>query len=253
MIFLYEYDYKYETGALYSALMNLPEVLRRDFEKMADTEKLYQRLSAWLLLEEAVRREYGLGNLKELDIRRTEKGKPWSAAYPRLQFNISHCDTACACVVSAEAVGIDVEKKFPYREALAGKVCHEEEWKYLMKLEAISDEECADNGHLNRAEFLRILWSAKESIVKMEGSGLGYGMGRLNLMPLLRMCGKDAPDILQAPDISCEGWLEGIGKLQLRVRRTERYTLAVCGNNVEKELHDGTGCFARGICRSDDM
>lgn len=236
MISVHEYDYKYETGTLYSALLDFPEILRGDFGKMANIEKLYQRISAWLLLERAVQKEYGLENLKALDIRRTEKGKPWSAAYPELQFNISHCDAACACAVSVEPVGIDVEKRFPYRETLAKKVCHAEEWDYLMRAEEAGAEGGTDHGYTNRAEFLRLLWSAKESIVKLEGSGLGYGMGRLNLMPLLRKCAADVSDIFRASDIRCEGWLDGIGELQLHIRRTEYYTMAICGNRVEDEI-----------------
>lgn len=236
MIFVHEYDYKYEAGMLHSVLLDFPEILRGDFGKMANMEKLYQRMSAWLLLERAVQKEYGLENLKALDIRRTGKGKPWSAAYPKLQFNISHCDAACACAVSAESVGIDVEKRFPYRETLAKKVCHAEEWNCLMRAGEADAEGGTDHGDTNRAEFLRLLWSAKESIVKLEGSGLGYGMGRLNLMPLLRKCAADALDIFQASDIRCEGWLDGIGELRLHIRRTEHYTLAICGSHVEDEI-----------------
>jgi 4'-phosphopantetheinyl transferase len=166
-----------------------------------------QRELAWKLLDAAVREEYGL-NLADLQIEREEKGKPYSKTHPELHFNISHCETACACMVSDQACGIDVERRFPYREALAKKVCHAREWEALQYVAA---EE--------REMQLRILWSLKESFVKRDGRGLGYGMDRIDLskrMPF-EMAGA-------APELS------------LWWKHTERFTLAVCAQQQRTDV-----------------
>ncbi len=138
-------------------------------------EKDRERIMAWSLLEYAVRMEWGY-SLKELDISRTEKGKPYSARYPEKRFNLSHCRVACACIVGHEECGIDVERKFPYRESLAKKVCHRDEWEILQIQ--------GQDGNL-RERQLQILWSLKEGYVKKDGRGLGYGMDRLSFAALM--------------------------------------------------------------------
>ena len=175
MIYYFQYEKENMTAYCENAILRMPELLRQEFGRISRPENRLEHLLAWSLLEKAVQTEYGIDSLEQMDICRTEKGKPYSRAYPELYFHLSHCESACAGSVSSGQVGIDVERKFPYRPSLAKKVCHEEEWKYLNSL----PEEGED-----RAEFLRILWSVKESLVKYEGSGLGYGVERLNVMPL---------------------------------------------------------------------
>lgn len=167
-------------------------------------KKRRERILAWMLLAWAVEYEFGKrmtdgghvppdqpelrrggqteysAVLSRLDICRTEHGKPYSASHPEIQFNISHCDTACACIVGDAEAGIDVERFFAYRENLARKVCHHQEAELIASM---TQEE--------RENQLRYLWSLKESFVKLDGRGLGYGMDRINLAPLLSSVQKE--------------------------------------------------------------
>ena len=133
-------------------------------------QKRRERLLAWLLFQKVI----GSERMKALNIQRTESGKPYSAADPEFHFNISHCENACACIISDAPCGVDVEKKFAVRENLIRKICHPEEYTILEKLEEKEKE-----------RQLRFLWSMKESFVKMDGRGLGYGIETVNLASLL--------------------------------------------------------------------
>lgn len=184
MIYICEYDGTIERQSLLEAAGRLPVELGLDYregvrdgrrtEKMTEVywKKYRERILAWLLLGHAVKAECGY-SLAQLGIVRTEQGKPCSGSHPEIQFNISHCETACACVVGLEKCGIDIERKFLFRESLAKKVCHESEWKHFVESED------------QRAVQLQILWSLKESYVKRDGRGLGYGMDRVSFAELM--------------------------------------------------------------------
>ena len=86
-----------------------------------------EHLSAWLLFLYALRTEYGMTELSSLQLAKHPHGKPYSVAHPELFFNLSHCKSACACVLADRPVGIDVERKLSYKEALMRRICTEEE------------------------------------------------------------------------------------------------------------------------------
>ncbi len=138
-----------------------------------------EQILARLLLQYAVRREYGINSLEELGIAVAEGGKPFSQSHPRLHFNISHCCSACACMLSENACGIDVEKKFAFRPALAARVTTPGE-KELFEDLSVGEKEY----------FLQTLWSMKESFVKCDGRGLRYGLEQVELAACLKewMC-----------------------------------------------------------------
>jgi phosphopantetheinyl transferase (holo-ACP synthase) len=178
-----------------------------------------------------------------------ERGKPYSAAHPEIRFNISHCETACACVIGEGELGIDIERKFSYRENLARKVCHPEEWKMLQTLD-----------EAQRSHQLHLLWSLKESFVKWQGQGLSYGMERVcfaEVLPLgitqrqeepmhftVTYSGKIEPcteaakrcaekvDEAGAYGISRAEALEIARQLHFLVKDASAYTLAVCAEQV---------------------
>lgn len=93
---------------------------------------------------------------------RTDLGKPYLADYPQIQFNLSHCRDCVACAVDDLPVGIDVEKRFPWKENLAKRICHPLEWELLMKMADGTD----------RAACLNLIWSRKESYLKCIGTGI---------------------------------------------------------------------------------
>ncbi|MDO4322671.1 MAG: 4'-phosphopantetheinyl transferase superfamily protein [Lachnospiraceae bacterium] len=210
MIYICEYDNLAEDRILQERLTTLLLQYKDTDLTGIRWQKLRQRLLARLLLDFALRSEYGL-TLPELDLRRGEKGKPYSGAHPEIHFNISHCSTACACITGNEQAGIDVERKFPYRENLARRICHPKEWEVLQALEPD-----------RRDEQLHFLWSLKESFVKWNGEGITYGMDRINLAKYLPV------RLLPGQSRRMGGFL---------LYHTDSFTLAAHAEKLPEEIH----------------
>ncbi|MBR4368527.1 MAG: 4'-phosphopantetheinyl transferase superfamily protein [Prevotella sp.] len=114
-------------------------------------------LSAYLLLQRALREEYGLSEVPPFCI--GEHGKPVLEGYPDIHFNLSHCREAVACVVSTHPVGIDIEMVDSFDEALLPTTMNEKEQQII--LESPHPE----------STFIRF-WTMKESLLKLTGEGI---------------------------------------------------------------------------------
>ena len=112
---------------------------------------------AYLLLIHALREEGVFSDMPEFFY--GEHQKPYLRNYPGWHFNFSHCKNAVCCVLSHEEVGVDIEEIKEYKESLAEYVCNEEEFKAL-------------NGSDNQADGFYKLWTQKEAVFKMLGSGI---------------------------------------------------------------------------------
>lgn len=110
---------------------------------------------SYLLLCQALQEQYGIQDKPSFVI--GEHGKPSLREYPHVHFNLSHCSHAIACVVSSSPVGIDVESTD--RRVSDALIRH-----------TMSPEEQA----LIRQEPLHFfrLWTQKEALVKLCGTGL---------------------------------------------------------------------------------
>ncbi|MGI6255934.1 MAG: 4'-phosphopantetheinyl transferase family protein [Acutalibacter sp.] len=137
-------------------------VVRYACEGLSRREELsHQRSLAQQLLRRALWEERGL-RLSDLRQERTPEGKPY---FPdcSIHFNLSHCHGMVCCALSAFPVGVDGEGPRPFREALARRACTQEELSWLLAQ--------PDHG----AAFLT-LWTLKESVMKLTGQGLAYGL-----------------------------------------------------------------------------
>lgn len=135
-----------------------------------------EHLSAWLLFLYALRAEYGITELSSLQLAKRPHGKPYSVAHPELFFNLSHCQSACACVLADRPVGIDAERKLSYKETLMRRICTEEE--QVLFADCQNDTE--------RADLLSVLWPMKESYVKRDGRGLSCRLDQVSCAAYLR-------------------------------------------------------------------
>ena len=116
-----------------------------------------QSAAAYLLLCDALRREYGM------DLRPTfaygPHGKPTLVELPHLHFSLSHCREAVCCAVSEQPIGIDVEMVGRYRPSLA---------RYTMNPRELEQIDASPQPDV---EFTR-LWTRKEAVVKRSGQGI---------------------------------------------------------------------------------
>ena len=111
----------------------------------------------YILLIHALREE---GIFKEMpEFSYNEHDKPFLKNYPGWHFNISHSKTAVCCALSREEIGVDIEEVGEYKESLAAYICNDKE------LESLHDSE-------NKANDFYKLWTRKEAVFKMIGSGI---------------------------------------------------------------------------------
>lgn len=117
--------------------------------------------AAYLLLCEALRKEYGI--MEKPVFEYGEHGKPFIIGHPEIHFNLSHCREAAICVVADRPVGVDIESIRPYKDTLV---------RYTMSDEEIT--RISQSQHPAR-EFIR-LWTMKEAVLKLSGEGIRNDM-----------------------------------------------------------------------------
>ena len=139
------------------ALSLLPSFRREQALRFRRESDRRQSVAAWLLLREACREELGLDEVPT--VAWTEKGKPYFPGMPGVHFNLSHCPEAAVCAMDSAPVGIDVEAVRPLDREVMEQVMSPREQAEIL---ADSAPETA---------FL-LLWTRKESLLKLTGEGL---------------------------------------------------------------------------------
>lgn len=87
------------------------------------------------------------------------RGKPYLSAHPDIHFNLSHSGSLAVCAVSTVAVGVDVETYHDHGHAVAKHCFTAQELAWLDEQE-------------NTASAFARLWTRKEALIKLTGSGL---------------------------------------------------------------------------------
>ena len=98
---------------------------------------------------------------QEIELVFGEKGKPHIANLSNVHFNISHSGNYVVCAVSAQELGIDVERVRKVNLRIAERFFSQPEIDDLMALD--EDE---------RMQYFITLWTIKESYLKAIGRGL---------------------------------------------------------------------------------
>ncbi len=114
-------------------------------------------LSAYLLLQRALREEYDISEVPPFCY--GEHGKPSLQGRSDIHFNLSHCREAVACVVGTHPVGIDIETPDCYNEALLPTTMNDREQQMILQSPQPA------------VTFTR-LWTMKESLLKLTGEGI---------------------------------------------------------------------------------
>ena len=129
-------------------------------------------LAAFLLLQEALEKEYGITQPPVFSF--GPHGKPFLRDYPHIHFNLSHCSCAALCVVSDAPVGCDVET---VEKALDMGLCNH-------CCSPAEREAVLASAHPEQA--FCTLWTRKEAFLKWTGEGLSDRL----------------PDLLSSPEAS---------------------------------------------------
>ena len=109
--------------------------------------------------------------IRELEtmLERTPEGKPYFPGYEGLHFNISHSGEYAACALGRIPVGMDLQKIQPLRHhRLIQKVMKEEEINRILLAK-------------DPRRVFAVIWTEKESFLKLKGSGI---RGDIRHLPL---------------------------------------------------------------------
>lgn len=113
-----------------------------------------------------------VGLSADTEIIRTEHGKPVLRDHPQWQFSLSHSGEYAVCALADAPIGIDVqERRSVDALSLAERFFSPMETELLRSLPETE----------RSSAFFR-LWTAKESILKAQGSGLTGGLARVPIV-----------------------------------------------------------------------
>ncbi|WP_374462456.1 4'-phosphopantetheinyl transferase superfamily protein [Chryseobacterium sp.] len=114
-------------------------------------------LKSYLLLQKGLKNKYGISDPPIFTYNQYKK--PSLINYPNIHFNLSHCENAAACYISERPVGVDVEKIDSFDSNFAQYVLNPQEYQQV---------EISENSAI---EFT-LLWTKKESLIKLIGKGI---------------------------------------------------------------------------------
>lgn len=153
----------------------LCELLDRDrMQKTAAIRSRKERtrsLFAGLLLRYAfLQAGYGGEVWRQVEIERGAYGKPYIKGIADFHYGLSHSGEWVACAADIAPVGIDLQEMKPWKMTLAKRFYHEEEYKRLLALDG--------TGQDRQTEEFYSMWTAKESVTKLTGRGIGAGISQ---------------------------------------------------------------------------
>ncbi|MCR4764657.1 MAG: 4'-phosphopantetheinyl transferase superfamily protein [Bacteroidaceae bacterium] len=165
MIYINDHIFDFD---LQTALSQLSDQRRE--QALRFKHELGQRTctAAYLLLCEGLQAEYGITDKPVFAY--GEHGKPFLKDYPHIHFNMSHCREAAICILADRPVGVDIESIREFKSSLVD---------YTMNLDEIRQINHADRPDL---EFIR-LWTQKEAVMKLTGTGINNNMKDVLLNP----------------------------------------------------------------------
>lgn len=131
-------------------------ILKQKIKQNADN-----MLIGEILAKTVIKKTFGIDITKQ-EFAYTEYGKPYLLNFPNLHFNISHSGEYVACAVFDKPVGVDIQKIGEYNSDVAKRVCSEKE---LIQIE----------NSLDKASKFTKLWTQKEAVLKMHGTGIASG------------------------------------------------------------------------------
>lgn len=131
-------------------------ILRQKIKQNADN-----MLIGEILTKITIKKTFGIDITKQ-KFAYTEYGKPYLSDYSDAHFNISHSGIYVACAVSDMPIGIDIQKICEYNFDVARRICNAKELKQI------------ENSEDKASEFTK-LWTQKEAVLKMVGTGIVNG------------------------------------------------------------------------------
>ena len=199
-------------------------------DQLSETEKTPkgQHKLAWEMLSAVLQKYTGEEPCVPSSFFYGPHGRPFWKDHPQVDFSISHCKEAVAAAVclSGSRVGLDVERRFAWKESLARRISHPDELKLLLAMEDKQMRESAFN----------LLWSLKESYLKYTGEGLladPRGLNFLKTHQTEHHSDYHIGERLEPTGLFAPG-MEGGKNCIFHACQNARYTLVVCASPDEE-------------------
>ncbi len=161
----------------YDSVINVLHPARREkVAKLKNKKATYVSMTAGLLLQEVVEREFGL-KPEDILIGRGENGKPYLKEYPEYKYNISHSGDMVMMAYSMQELGVDIEELRVKDMKVARRCFTPCEYLYVLNGSSECDgavpagcEVDALNIEVSRRFFE--IWTLKEAYLKLTGKGI---------------------------------------------------------------------------------
>lgn len=141
----------------------LPSEKNRQLSAIKNVKSIKETALAWLLLRRALGVKPGE---KFPPLSFSERGKPYFKN-SAVRFNLSHSGSMVCAAVSAEEIGVDVQKKSLFSQSVKKRVF------------CITELEMGENQPDPNMFFTR-LWAIKESYLKQTGVGIAFDFKSLD-------------------------------------------------------------------------
>lgn len=172
----------------FDSVINMLHPARREkVAKLKNKKAAYVSMTAGLLLQEVVEREFGL-KPEDILIGKGENGKPYLKEYPEYKYNISHSGDMVMMAYSKQELGVDIEE-LRVKDTKVAKRCfvpHE----YLYVLNGNDDLNTKMLSEAERSRRFFEMWTLKEAYLKLIGKGISVPLSSFEV-DVVNKCVKD--------------------------------------------------------------
>lgn len=166
----------------FDSIINMLHLARREkVAKLKNKKAAYVSMTAGLLLQGVVEREFGL-KPDDILIGKGENGKPYLKEYPEYKYNISHSGDMVMMAYSKQELGVDIEE-IRVKDTKVAKRCFvPHEYLYVLNGNDDSDETVYDEPvfdgcgedkmNAERSRRFFEIWTLKEAYLKLSGKGI---------------------------------------------------------------------------------
>lgn len=150
-------------------------------------------LGAGILLSEGLARE----GITDFKLEYGNNNKPFLVGVNNVYFNLSHSGKMVTIAFSDRPVGVDIEIEQEFRNSLAKMIFKESESAYILK-----------NSTNHNAAFTK-LWTIKESVMKLLGTGLSLEPNQITIdlhEPICAVCEGYASDYMHFTQYEISGY-----------------------------------------------
>lgn len=144
--------------------------LKKVSELKNEKEKVRSIFAGLLLRYAFFQAGYDIKMWQQVEIEKGAYGKPQIRGNHDLHYSLSHSGEWVVCAVDTMPVGADIQEMKSWQWQLAKKFYHKDEYNRLLALKEMDTDR-------QTKEFYS-MWTAKESVVKQIGRGIGAGISQ---------------------------------------------------------------------------